>query len=258
MRNNIGIPVGTLFAFLFVLARVSGVFVYLPIPGMSASAQPVRAFLSLAITMALFPLWPRGIAPDQGISTLLVTVVSEAALGLAIGVGVALVLEALQMAAQISGLQAGYGFASTIDPTSQADSGVLLVFAQLIAGLLFFTTGLDREVIRIFASSLSTLPPGEFHITAGLAEAMVRLGSGVFSVGLRLALPVVALLGLVDLSLALLGRLNAQMQLMTLAFPAKMLAALALFAWLSMQYPRAFSAYANQFLTLAAKATHGG
>ena len=49
---------------------------------------------------------------------------------------------------------------------------------------------------------------------------------------MRLALPVVALLMLVDLALALLGRLNAQLQLLTLAFPAKMLAALLLLAWM--------------------------
>ena len=43
---------------------------------------------------------------------------------------------------------------------------------------------------------------------------------------LRLALPVVALLLMVDVALALLGRLNQQLQLLALAFPAKMLTAL--------------------------------
>ena len=48
----------------------------------------------------------------------------------------------------------------------------------------------------------------------------------MFSVGLRLALPVVALLVMVDVALALLGRLNPQLQLLSLAFPVKMLTAL--------------------------------
>ena len=56
--------------------------------------------------------------------------------------------------------------------------------------------------------------------------------------GVRLALPVVALLVMVDVALALLGRLNSQLQLLTLAFPAKMLAALLMLSWIAAVFPR--------------------
>ena len=68
--------------------------------------------------------------------------------GLTIGVAVAFLLEGIQLAAQIVGLQAGYSFASTIDPTTQADTTTLQIMAQLLAGLLFFALGLDRQVLR--------------------------------------------------------------------------------------------------------------
>jgi flagellar biosynthetic protein FliR len=53
-----------------------------------------------------------------------------------------------------------------------------------------------------------------------------------------MALPVVALLLMVDVSLALLGRLNAQLQLLSLAFPLKMLIALAVLSWVAALFPR--------------------
>ena len=56
--------------------------------------------------------------------------------------------------------------------------------------------------------------------------------------GVRLALPVVALLVMVDVALALLGRLNAQLQLLSLAFPAKMLTALVVLSWVAALFPR--------------------
>ena len=43
---------------------------------------------------------------------------------------------------------------------------------------------------------------------------------------------------MVDVALALLGRINAQLQLLTLAFPAKMLIALILLSWISPMFPR--------------------
>src|ERR1039457_759017 len=47
-----------------------------------------------------------------------------------------------------------FSFAQTIDPTTQGESGVLLVFAQLAGGMVFLSLGLDREVIRTLAYSL--------------------------------------------------------------------------------------------------------
>jgi flagellar biosynthetic protein FliR len=142
------------------------------------------------------------------------------------------------MGAQIVGLQAGYSFASTVDPNSGADSTVLISLAQIVAGMLFFSLGLDHQILQAFARSLSVHPPGQFSLSLGLARQVVDTGASVFSTGLRLVLPVVALLVMVDISLALLARLNSQLQLITLAFPIKMLVSLALLAWLTLVFPK--------------------
>ena len=99
----------------------------------------------------------------------------EAALGVGIGLAVAFATEAFSVGAQMMGLQAGYSFASTVDPNTQADSPVLVVFAQLAAGLLFFAMGLDREVLRIFARSLETRRPDR---SSSRAERRSRVLSG--------------------------------------------------------------------------------
>src|SRR5436305_5303147 len=191
MPVNLTLSVGTLYAFLLVLARVAGAFSFVPLPGIKGVPEPVRAALALACTLALFARWPMVNASMVTISTLAAWVLAEAVLGLAIGISVAIVLEAFSMAAQIMGLQAGYSYASTIDPNTEADSGVLLVFAQLTGGMLFFAMGLDREILRLFAQSLERVPAGTYIFGPASAEALIRLGSTVFSAGLRLALPVV-------------------------------------------------------------------
>ena len=158
------------------------------------------------------------------------------------------------MAGQIIGLQAGYAYASTVDPTTQADSGILVVFSQLTGGLLFFALGLHREVIRAFARSLDAFPPGAFVLTPSGAEKIVKLGSGMFSVGLRLAMPVLALLLLVDVAMALLGKLNQQLQLLILAFPVKMMATIVLLASMAVLFPRVYRGFAEQVLARVAVA----
>ena len=76
---------------------------------------------------------------------------AEAAIGVAIGLAAATVLEVTTFAAQMLGMPAGYGYAQTIDPNSEADSGILQVVAQLMAGMLFFAMGMDGQVLRLIA-----------------------------------------------------------------------------------------------------------
>jgi flagellar biosynthesis protein FliR len=240
MPVNLTLSLGTLLGFLLVLTRVAGAFVFVPLPGLNSVVAPARVALMLGFTLALAPRWPvmAGGIPPLGVVAGWVG--AEAAAGIAVGASVAIVMEAFTLAAQVFGLPAGYGYASTVDPTTLADAGILVVLAQLVAGMLFFALGLDREVLRLFAESLERAPAGTYLLNANSAAAMIHLGSNLFSVGVRLALPVVALLAMVDVALALMGRLNAQLQLLSLAFPAKMLVALLVLAWTAPLYPRVF------------------
>src|SRR5947209_2277627 len=203
----------TVIGFLLTLIRVSGVFVFIPIPGTSSMLSPIRVILALGITISLFPVWPQA-APNPSPGLFVLWVLSEAAIGVGVGLAIGFVAEAFGLGAQVLGLQAGYSFASSVDPTTQADSTVIVVFSQLAAGLLFFATGLHREVLRIFARSLEIYPAGSFVLTRAAAEQILMMGSTIFSTGLRLGLPLIAILVMVDISLALLGRVNSQIQLL--------------------------------------------
>lgn len=246
MQSELTISFSTLYAFLLVLTRVSSLFVFVPLPGSHAGPTMPRAVASMACTMALYARWPV-IDPVQATPGLIVAwVLSEAALGMVAGIAVGFVTDALLMGAQLLSLQAGYGYASVVDPTTQADSGVLLVISQLMAGMLFFAFGLDRQIVYALAGSLTAWPPGEFVLTRPMAQEFIKLASHIFSVGFRIALPVAGLLVMVDLALALLGRMHSQLQITSLAFPLKMVVGLLVLAWVLVLYPTVYENYAKQ------------
>src|SRR4051812_337646 len=97
---HVEVTTGTLFAFLLVLARVAGALSFVPLPGMKNVPDPIRAALALAFTIALMGQWPvvngDALTPAKLIGWLL----AEAAIGLAIGVSIAILLESFAMAAQ--------------------------------------------------------------------------------------------------------------------------------------------------------------
>lgn len=219
--------------FLLVLTRIGSVLVFVPIPGIKSIPQMTRVVFVLALTVALYPVWPvlPPSLPTGG--QFAGWMAGEAVIGIGLGLIVAFVAEVFAVATQMIGLQAGFSYASTIDPGSEADSPVISVLAQIGANLLFFALGMERIVLKAFVRSLELWPPG--HAIAGgegLIAAVLRHSSAMIELGVRLALPIAGFLILLDLTLALLGRLQSQLQLLTLALPLKMLAALSLLALL--------------------------
>jgi flagellar biosynthetic protein FliR len=240
MHADITFNLSTVYGFLLVLARVSGVLTFVPIPGFSAGADSSRIVLSLALTMALAPAWPTVTLDGPVWGRLLGWMAAEAAFGLTIGVAVAFLLEGVQMGAQVIGLQAGYSYASTVNPDTEADTTTLQLMSQLFAGSLFFAFGFDHQVIRIMANSLETVPSGSYVLSGPAIEAVTRLGSGIFSIGLQMALPVLALMLLLDIAFGVLGRLHSQLQLLGLSFGVKMLVGMAFLGSVVSYYPAIF------------------
>jgi flagellar biosynthesis protein FliR len=243
------LPLSTLYAFVLVLARVSGLLAFLPIPAIRSAPMIFRAMLAFFITIALFPSWPH--LPDvlASASQLTIWALSETGFGLVAGLAVSLLTEGFQVGAQMLGMPAGFGYAQTIDPSSQADSGVLQVVMMLTTGLLFFSMGFDAMIIRILAASFQKYPAGSFSITQGTMDSIIHLGGGMFSLGMRVSLPIIALLLLIDVALALLGRMQQQLQLLSLAFPIKMVAALGLLIAIVPMMPKLFSSAAGHTIT---------
>ncbi len=251
------IPESTLLSFLLVLARVSGAVAFVPFPGLRNGPDVTRVVFAVLLTWCLRPAWPHLVNTNPGMGTLTMWILSEAAVGVLLGLFIGFLVEAFQLGAQFLAVQAGYSYASTIDPTSQADSGVLAVVVQLLAGVCFFVTGVDRELIRALAHSLETIAPGQFHPGAAHSTAIIQAGADMFVTGLRVALPIIAFLLLVDVALALLGRMQSQLQLLSVAFPVKMLLTLFLLASLSAMFPVLFQTAARQTLRGITRAMGG-
>src|ERR1700689_87036 len=140
---TLGLPLSTIYAFLLVLARVGGLVAFLPIPAFRNAPMIFRAVLAFVITVALFPVWPHLSDATPAIGQLTVWAFSEMGFGLVAGLAVSFLTEGFQVGAQVLGMPAGFRYAQTTDPASQADSSVLQFLTMLTTGLLFFSLNLD-------------------------------------------------------------------------------------------------------------------
>ena len=208
-------------AWVLALIRVSGMMVFAPF--FSSTALPVRikAVLAGAIAFLLAPLVAA--LPHAAAEITLPAILGELAVGLVYGLSLTLLSEMLLFAGQIAGMQFSFSLVNLMDPATSIQTPLLGDLFQLMGTLVILSAGLDRVLLASLARSFRTVPLGSFAFAPAAALVLVRSAGGIFLAALELAAPVLAATLLVELAVALMGRLSPQLPVMFLTVPLKTL-----------------------------------
>jgi len=175
-------------------------------------------------------------------AALLVILPGEFAIGFLLGLTLQLIFEAGQIAGQVCGVQMGYSLASLMNPdNSQADSGVLSTFYELIVLLLFLQLGVPHWLLRGLGRSFEYLPPGHFSLTWPAVHALFEFSGGMFVAGLQIAAPVVVASLFADAALGFIGKASPQLPVLFVGISIKNLLACAAVRGVAL-WPRFFDA----------------
>lgn len=204
-------------AFLLEAMRLAGMVIVAPLSWSTAPAR-VKAALVLLLTFAVHGQAP--LAPELSSSVLRLGLGagSEILLGLSIGMIVRLVIAAVEIAAEQIALMMGLGIAQIFDPqvhgTHNVLSGIFRNFALVIA----IAVGLHRVVIGTVLASFRVVPAGSLIGLGTYGEHFSILGAQIFATGVRLAMPVIAVLFMTQVALAFVSRAAPAMQIFSVGF----------------------------------------
>lgn len=207
--------------FLLVLGRLSAAVIATPILG--AQGVPPQTKIGLAVLLSLIVL-PLQATPTTAPDHLLVFAAmlgSEVLVGIAIGVATAMVFHALEMGASLIGVQMGFGLGGVIDPLTGTEMSAVNQFYRVLVTLVFFAVNGHYLVILGLVHTFEVVPPGSADLTLIAGDRVVPFFASLFVVALRVALPVVSALLLVELAMGLVGRTVPQMNVLVESFPLK-------------------------------------
>lgn len=226
--------------FLWALARVGGLLLTAPVFGAAVLQARVRLSLALLLALVLAPLAPDG-ASVLGIGGM-VDLVGQVAIGAAVGFVLSLVFDAVQFGGDLVGQGMSLGFAEVVDPQAGASSNVLGQLYLALVTLLFLAMDGHLRLIALLADSFRNTQPGGFAIDAGALHAVLAFGTQLFAGAVRVALPAMTSLLVVNIGFAAISRAAPSMNLFAVGFPITVtLGFVAL--WLSLRsLPGAFEA----------------
>jgi flagellar biosynthetic protein FliR len=140
-----------------------------------------------------------------------------------------------------------------LDPSSEIQTPLIGDLFQLLGTLVLIAAGLDRLLLASMVRSVRAVPLGSFRLSAipASAHVLVPMLSGSFFAALELAAPVLAATVLVEVSVALLGKLSPQLPVVSLTVPLKTLTGFALLIGSLALWPWFIEARFNSLLDVA-------
>jgi flagellar biosynthetic protein FliR len=172
----------------------------------------------------------------------------ELGLGLVLVVAFQIAFGALYFAGRTIDIQAGYGLALLIDPTSRFQTPLVGTLFAYVAGAIFFSLNGHIELLRLITASFDAIPLGGWSVSSSIGPL-----TGFISIALLTAFGVASgamlVIFLVDMSIAMLSRTVPQMNVLILGFQLKTIVLL-------LVLPTAFGVAGALFVRLMALTLH--
>jgi flagellar biosynthetic protein FliR len=210
MRVDISVLPVLAATFMLVFARIGAMVMLLP--GLGESNIPVRIKLAIALllTLIILPLHRDAYHVDMNtLSPLLVMMVYEIIIGIILGLG----------------------FATSVDPTTQGQQGVIIGnFLTILGVTLLFATDSHHLVIAALNDSYKIFAPGEVMPSGDVAALATQAFAAAFKIGMQLSAPFLVFGLVFNIGLGVMARLMPQMQVYFVGVPLSILAGFLIFA----------------------------
>lgn len=213
---------------LWPLVRIGGLLAVAPVLGAKNVPARARVVLALLMTLVMAPLV--GTMPVYALMTppWFLEIARQLVIGIAMGFVLMLVFEAITFGGEMIAYGMGLSFAQLVDPVRGASTPVVGQLLLIFATLIFLANGAHLRLIEALAMSFQTLPVGGEGLTQDAFLGLARWGGELFIGGLRLALPLVIALLLVNLAFGVMGRAAPSLGGMAVGFPIALAAGMVL------------------------------
>jgi flagellar biosynthetic protein FliR len=194
-------------------------------PVIGSSFVPVRIRLLLAVTLTIVMAPVLQSVPAAEFLSLagVLMILKELAIGIVMGFVVQLVFDAITLGGQIIAMSMGLGFAVFLDRTRGVNIPVLGQLFLMLGMLIFLSLDGHLAMIQLVADSFRILPIATGQLSTSAISAVLEWSSQLFVVAVKIALPAITALIVVNLSFGVMSRAAPTLNLFAVGFPVAML-----------------------------------
>lgn len=219
---------------LLIAARIIGLFILMPILSSRninrMSKVGLIFFTSLLIYVSKFDQ-NLGVEYANSFIGFGMLIAKEFMIGYILGFSVYMVVALIYFAGQLIDFQLGFSMVSVFDPISQVQLPVSGNLLSLMTNTLLILSGALYVFLDGIFYSYDKIPIGMVDIfnSGKVMQIIINTMTFFFSFGLRVAMPIVGTILVVDVALGLLVKASPQMNVFVVGMPIKVLVGLVMF-----------------------------
>ena len=205
--------------FVFVLSRVSGLIMTVPLLSSRSVPLHLRAMLTVALSLLITPtFWGVSALDPQSLLNLGILLGKEFVLGMTLGLVIMILFMGLQVAGQIVSQMSALSLAEVFDPAYDSNMSIFSQLFEVIALSCFLLIGGHRQVMTGLLETFQWMPPGDVTFSDGIVAALSEITAHSFLLGIRAAAPTIVALLLSILVLGLISRTLPQLNILAVGF----------------------------------------
>jgi flagellar biosynthetic protein FliR len=206
--------------------RISGAIIFNPLLGRNNVPVILKGALSLIIAFLLTSTLGTLKIQMNGIVQFTVSCLLELGVGLAIGVLISAIFSVVLIAGEVIDLQMGFSMSVFYDPKSGINMPIVGSLFNALLIMVFFAGNAHLSLFSLVADSFKLIPPGTGFPTIKSAQFIILMFKDVFELGLRLAVPILAVELVVQIAMGILMRAVPQINIFTVGIQIQTLAGL--------------------------------
>lgn len=225
-----GFP-GEASAFLLLYARVGTILMLLPVFGDEAVPSRIRLLLGIGTTAGLWGLLSDRVRPLAANTLALPgALLAEFMMGMAIGMIVKIMFQAVATAGSVISFQVGLSSALINDPSQGGQVPLLSKFVSLAATVVCLASHVHHLWIAAIVRSYALFPVGMLPPGTGFAQLAIAVVARSMSLAIDLAAPMLVYGIVLNVALGVSVRLAPAIQIFFIAQPLTIMLGLTLFA----------------------------
>jgi len=210
-------------AYLWPFVRISAFMMVMPVVGGAFVPRQVRLMLALTLTVLVAPVITEQTSTEFLSLAGLILMTQEILVGIAMGFAVQLVFDAIALGGQVISMSMGLGFAVFLDRARGVNVPVLGQLFLMVGMLVFLSLDGHLALIHLVADSFQLLPISSGGLSADALSNLLQWSSQVFIIALKIALPAITGLLVVNLAFGVTSRAAPTLNLFAVGFPVAML-----------------------------------
>ena len=209
--------------FILILMRMASFVYTAPFFNTSGTPQKRKVGFSVFLSILVYSLQGSDVSVSyNGVIGYAALVLEEVAVGLLLGAVTSFCTQIILFSGKIIDMDTGISMAQIYDPTTRMQVGIMGNFYYYLVMLLLIVSGLHRYLVAAIVETYNAIPVGGVKFSSTIYTDILKFVSEYFVIGFRIALPVFAVMLLVNCILAIMAKVSPQMNMFVVGIQLKL------------------------------------